>query len=456
VRNRLLLGFVLFAFVATALLVIPLGLTLQAHESADTLTSLEHDTGALVTLLTDAFNYSNPYRAIQLSDSYSRATGRQILVYDGSAILVATSRNQENVSILRTMARAALKKELDGVTVGSSQLSSQYYVAVALNRVAPFGKAKVHPVLIITSPVKVVNASIHSDWTKLMLFGLLMLLLACIFGFVISNSLVRPLRRIGSAVEAIGLGSLDSRAPVKKGPRELRRLAESINSTAVRLITLLEVQQGFVADASHQLRTPLTALQLHLENLQRGDGSSGADDLNAVLAEVGRLNRLVDSLLVLARNESRNLDLITINVHDAILERADVWQPLADELELRLGTTVVANLEGIAVAGVLEQILDNLLSNAFDATPAGGRIAIEAHQVDETIELHVIDDGPGLEPDERVLALQRFWRRRDNNSAGAGLGLAIVDQLVRLSGGSLELREATGGGIDATITLRRA
>jgi signal transduction histidine kinase len=449
------LGFVLFAFVATALLVIPLGITLQAHESSDTLSSLEHDTGALTTLLTDAFNYSNPYRAVELSDSYSRATGRQVLVIDGNAILVATKPGQEHVAILVSMARSALKGELDGVTVGNAQLSSQYYVAVALNRVAPFGKAKSHPVLIITSPVKVVNASIHSDWTKLMLFGLLMLVLACIFGFVISNSLVRPLRRFGSAVEAIGGGSLDSRAPVKKGPRELRRLAEAINSTAVRLITLLEIQQAFVADASHQLRTPLTALQLHLENLQRGDGSSGADDLNAVLAEVGRLNRLVDSLLVLAVNESRHLDLLTVNLHDAILERADVWHPLAEELDLRLETSVAANLEGIAVAGVLEQILDNLLSNAFDATPAGGRISIEANQVSDAIELHVIDDGPGLEPDERVLALQRFWRRRDNNSVGAGLGLAIVDQLVRLSGGSVELREAASGGIDATITLRR-
>jgi signal transduction histidine kinase len=158
---------------------------------------------------------------------------------------------------------------------------------------------------------------------------------------------------------------------------------------------------------------------------------------------------------VLAVNESRHLDLLTVNLHDAILERADVWHPLAEELDLRLETSVAANLEGIAVAGVLEQILDNLLSNAFDATPAGGRISIEANQVSDAIELHVIDDGPGLEPDERVLALQRFWRRRDNNSVGAGLGLAIVDQLVRLSGGSVELREAASGGIDATITLRR-
>ena len=206
----------LFAFVATALLVVPLGITLQAHESSDTLSSLEHDTGALTTLLTDAFNYSNPYRAIELSDSYSRATGRQVLVVDGDAILVATKPSQEHVTLLLSMARSALKGKLDGVTVGNAQLSSQYYVAVSLTRVAPFGKAKVHPVLIITSPVKIANASIHSDWTKLMLFGLLMLVLACIFGFVISNSLVRPLRRIGSAVEAIGSGSLDSRAPVKK------------------------------------------------------------------------------------------------------------------------------------------------------------------------------------------------------------------------------------------------
>jgi signal transduction histidine kinase len=455
VRDRLLIGFILFAFIATALLVVPLGLTLQAHESSDTLTILRRDTGALSGLLTDALNHHDLSRAVDLADSFSRATGRQILVADGNKFLVATRKSQEEDRTLMKIVASLHKTKIVGSTRGNAHEGPQYYAAMILRHANSRVASGKRPVLIITSDVTVANAKIRSNWTRLVLYGLFMLFLACVFGVIVSNSLVRPLRRIGLAVEEIGNGSLQARAPATDGPRELRRLADSINSTATRLINLLEIQRGFVEDASHQLRTPLTALQLHLENLQRGEQFSSGDDLKAVLAEVGRLNRLVDSLLALARNESAAPDVMVVNVHDAVLERAEVWRPLADELDLRLETSVGSADRGVASEGVLEQVLDNLLSNAFDATPSGGRISIESHLYDDRVELHVLDSGPGLSASERELAVQRFWRKRDNQSAGAGLGLAIVDQLVRLSGGSFELREAAGGGLDATITLRR-
>ena len=433
----------------------PLGLTLQAHEGSNTLTTLKRDTSALSGLLTDALNHNDLSRAVELADSYSRSTGRQILVVDGGQFLVTTRKSQEKDPTLMRVAATLRQKKLIGSTRGNAKEGPQYYVAVLLRHAKSHVSSGKRPILILTSAVNVANAKIRSNWTKLVLYGLFMLFLACLFGFVVSNSLVRPLRRIGLAVEEIGNGLLESRAPVTVGPRELRRLADSINLTASRLINLLEVQRGFVEDASHQLRTPLTALQLHLENLQRGEQMSSGEDLNAVLAEVGRLNRLVDSLLALARNESTSPNVTLVNVHDAVLERAEVWRPLADELDLRLETSVGPADRGVVAEGVLEQVLDNLLSNAFDATPSGGHISIESHLNEESVELHVIDNGPGLSEGERELALQRFWRKRDNNSAGAGLGLAIVDQLVRLSGGTFELREATHGGLDATITLRR-
>lgn len=455
-RNRLLVGFILFAFIVTALLVVPLGLTLQAREGSDTLRTLKRDASALSPLLNDALETHDLRRAVVLADSYSRSTGRQILVVDGNKFLVATRRSQEQDRTLMKVAHELRGPKLVGTTRGTSQEGPQYYVAVLLSHVTSRVTSGKRPVFILTSAVNVADAKIRSNWIRLVLYGLFMLFLACLFGVIISNSLVRPLRRIGLAVEEIGNGSLESRAPVTVGPRELRRLADSINSTASRLINLLEVQRGFVEDASHQLRTPLTALQLHLENLQRGEQMSSGEDLNAVLAEVGRLNRLVDSLLALARNESASPEVITLNVHDAVLERAEMWRPLADELNLRLDTSVGLAERGVVAEGVLEQVLDNLLSNAFDATPSGGSINIESHVSDEGVEVHVIDSGPGLSASERALALQRFWRKRDNNSAGAGLGLAIVDQLIRLSGGSFELREAPNGGVDATIILRRA
>jgi signal transduction histidine kinase len=288
------------------------------------------------------------------------------------------------------------------------------------------------------------------------LYGLLMLIVACFFGVIVSGSLVRPLRRIGGAVEAVGHGSLDVRVPEDTGPPELRALARAINSTSSRLISLLESQRAFVEDASHQLRTPLTSLQLHLENLQASEELSTTSDLHHVLAEMNRLSRMVDSLLALARNESKSPVLVPIDVQQLVLERADVWRALAAEMGLELVIDAPSELSALAIEDVFEQILDNLLSNAFDATPEGGQIVIRALANDAHVEIHVVDNGRGLDEGERILALRRFWRGRENRSDGTGLGLSIVAQLVQLSHGTIELRESEAGGIDATIILLRA
>ncbi len=117
------------------------------------------------------------------------------------------------------------------------------------------------------------------------------------------------------------------------------------------LITLLESQRAFVEDASHQLRTPLTSLQLHLENLQAAVGSSNEVDLNYVLAEMNRLSRMVDSLLALARNESKSPVLVSIDVHDIVVERAEVWRALAGEVDLELVVDTPETLHGSGGTG---------------------------------------------------------------------------------------------------------
>jgi two-component system OmpR family sensor kinase len=296
-RRRLLAGFLLFAVIATALLVVPIGVTLQAHESSNTLRVLRRDTGALSVLLTDALNHDSVARASQLSQSYALATGRQVLVVANSVVILASDRRQSGDTRLIDIADSTGAGGKSGTSRATSHDDSQYYVAAKLTRVTTFQNA----VLVVTSPVKVTNDRIHEEWKDLVLYGLLVLVLACFFGIVISGSLVRPLRRIGRDVEAVGNGELDVRVDETTGPNELRALARVINATSARLITLLESQRAFVEDASHQLRTPLTSLQLHLENLQAAEGVSNENDLNNVLAEMNRLSRMVDSLLALAR-----------------------------------------------------------------------------------------------------------------------------------------------------------
>jgi signal transduction histidine kinase len=456
-RNRLLLGFVLFALIAMALLVIPIGFTLEAHDNASTLTALRRDTNALSTLLANDLSHNRVSQATRLSNSYARTTGRQVLVLAKGQTLIASKGAQALDDTLTKIGLSVGTLQKAGVIPRTPVEGPQYYVAMRLPHATNPDKSIDQVVLIVTYPVTVVANTIHSDWRNLGIYGALMLAAAVMLGFLISNSLTRPLRRISAAVDEIGSGQLGVRAPVDEGPPELRRLAEAINSTSARLINLLEAQKAFVEDASHQLRTPLTALQLHLENIQHGEQGVVAEDFNSVLAELGRLNHLVDSLLALARNESRNPILEVVNLSDVAEERVTYWKPFAEEHDLNLEVSTSPDLGVFAISGVLEQVLDNLLSNAFDATPAGGHIRVEAFDGgDTTIELHVIDDGPGLEPGERELALRRFWRGRDNASEGSGLGLAIVDQLVRLSGGSIELRAVDGRGIDATVLLRRA
>jgi len=451
-RRRLLAGFLLFAVVATALLVVPIGVTLQAHESSNTLRVLKRDTGALSVLLSDALNHDDVSRAVQLSQSYAFATGRQVLVVAKGGVVLASSLRQSRDKRLIAIADSTGAAGKSGTSRATNRDSSQYYVSRRLARLTRFHKT----VLVVTSPVKVTNERIHEEWRDLVLYGLLMLVLACFFGVVISGSLVRPLRRIGRDVEAVGNGELDVRVDETVGPSELRALARVINATSARLITLLESQRAFVEDASHQLRTPLTSLQLHLENLQVAEGVSNENDLNNVLAEMNRLSRMVDSLLALARNEAKTPVLVAVDVRDLVVERADVWRALAAEMDLELVIDAPGGSRALAVEDVLEQVLDNLLSNAFDATPAGGRVQIVTLPADDHIEIHVIDNGPGLGPAEREMALRRFWRGRENQSEGTGLGLSIVAQLVQLSSGSIELRDAVGGGLDATISLRRA
>jgi signal transduction histidine kinase len=208
---------------------------------------------------------------------------------------------------------------------------------------------------------------------------------------------------------------------------------------------LVRSQEEFVADASHQLRTPLTALRLRLENLGAAVKSSGRADLERALEEVERLSRLVDGLLSLARAEvspPERVDLAAL-----VAERTEVWSALAAERRVRLKTAAEATV--LAGRDRLAQALENLLANALAVSPEGSSITISARGG----ELHVIDEGPGMSAEERERAFDRFWRGGKSGS-GSGLGLAIVKRLVEIDGGTVTLLQARGGGLDAVIRLR--
>jgi signal transduction histidine kinase len=243
-------------------------------------------------------------------------------------------------------------------------------------------------------------------------------------------------------------------------------LDETMSTMANRLDTVLQDQRRFVADASHQLRTPLTALRLRLENLQSdlavadtatsGDHAQPAvDALERAIAETERLTELVTSLLQLARAD----DLPATEVTDLgvmVGDRVDTWTASAEErgVELRhrrpeAGTPIRC------VPGAIEQVLDNLLDNALAVAPSGSTVDVEiAEAAGDVVELRVVDRGPGLADDAKVDALRRFWRG-DITRPGTGLGLAIVDTLAAASGGGVRLSDTFGGGLTVVVEFPR-
>jgi signal transduction histidine kinase len=277
-------------------------------------------------------------------------------------------------------------------------------------------------------------------------------------GLLLARSLALPLARLESTVRRFGEGDLSVRAQ-EHGPPQVRSLAQQFNHMAARLAELLEAQNRFVADASHQLRSPLTALRLRLENLEAGAQPGAAQGIAAAGREVQRLSRIVDGLLTLSRVSGEGPDRRPVDVEAVIEGRCDAWSALAAERQVELTPDLRPDhpLTALLIPGDLDQILDNLLANALDASPEGGRISVQLSPSNHhRFELHVTDEGPGMSPDDRRRAFDRFWQGPGSNGGHSGLGLAIVRQLAARNDASAELRQARPAGLDAVITLTAA
>jgi signal transduction histidine kinase len=295
---------------------------------------------------------------------------------------------------------------------------------------------------------------IQRNWLLLAGLGGLIALVVLLVSTLLARSFTKPLVDLDRGAARLGEGDLAVRVEVPDDPPELAGLARSFNATAERLEALVRSQQAFVADASHQLRTPLAALRLRLENLEADGTDSRPEDIERALAEVQRLSQLVDSLLVLTRAEAARRMPEPVDVGAVVAGRRDAWFALASERDVTIESDAPP-IQVRSVPGRLEQVLDNLLSNALEVAPAGSTLHVDVLRAGADARLEVRDAGPGMSPEQRARAFDRFWRggatRRDGG--GFGLGLAIVRELVNADGGTVELDDAPEGGLRVSITL---
>jgi signal transduction histidine kinase len=455
--RRFLATYVALAVVVLASLEIPLGIQYGRSERRDLTGRIERDALTMATFSEDTLEQglqAPPPALVQVAKQYQSDPGGRVVIVDrtGLSLLDTDPPFPGRRSFAsRPEFASALKGNIASGTRHSSTLGSDLiYVAVPVS-----SGGVVRGAVRITYPTSALDSRVRRYWLLLAAIGGVVLAAATVVGLRFARTLTEPLSALEQAAAAVGGGDLHARAPDDSGPPEMRALASEFNDTVSRLEALLRSQDEFVADASHQLRTPLAALRLRLENLERDVGENGKDDLAAALAELSRLSRLVDGLLALARADAAKPAPTSLDIRDAVAARVDVWSP-----ELA-GRGVVADvrleepLHALATPGSLEQVLDNLLSNAVAVSQPGDAITIEGLQTADGVVLHVRDEGPGMSEEQRSRAFDRFWRS-GSPGGGTGLGLAIVHRLVTADDGEVVLREAEGGGLDVVITLRAA
>jgi signal transduction histidine kinase len=451
VTRRLLLGYLGVTLFVLLSLEVPLGLQNQRTERRDLTANVSHDAMVVSADAEDAVQRPTPRQLEALAalsaDYTNRTGGRVVIVNKNGRALVDTSGRVHGAESFasRPEIRAALAGRYPtGVRDSKTLHQSLLYVAVPIS-----SGGKVHGAVRITYPLSAVDARITRYWLILVLIGGVVLIGAALVGFGAARFVTRPLQRLEDAAAAVGEGHLEARADVGDGPPEVKSLAEVFNSTVAKLERLVHSQDEFVADASHELRTPLTALRLRLENLPEGA------DRDAALRETLRLSGLVDSLLALARADAAGEGAERVDAAAIVRERVDAWLPVAAEQGVALGADVDDRLAALSLPGRLTQVLDNLVSNALAVSQPGATITIAGSVAGEWVELHVVDEGPGLTAEQRERAFDRFWRA-GSGAGGSGLGLAIVRRLVAADDGEVALLAAPGGGIDAVVRLRPA
>lgn len=295
------------------------------------------------------------------------------------------------------------------------------------------------------------NVALRTVWPLAAMLPLLGLLIWLTVGRGLS-----PLERLAREVRDRSPAALE---PIAENglPSEVRPVVRSLNDLLRRLGHAIESQRALVADAAHELRSPLTALRVQAQVAERETrDAERRDALASLKGGVERASHLVQQLLTLAREEGQALDATHGEVHlDAVAREVLAMQvPLAQDRGLDLGLAHAEPVVLAADAQALRTLLNNLVDNAVRYTPAGGRVDVSVRREAGQAVLQVGDTGPGIPPEERERVFDRFYRREGSAPGGSGLGLAIVKRIVEHHGGTIELDDnGPSGGLRITVRL---
>ena len=398
------------------------------------------------TLLTDQAQSAAPLPDV------ARTLDVRVLVFDRSGRLVQDSGGNQpalplpsNPLNLRTI---GLERDFSGRPwfYSIKQLSDGGWLVIAAPR------PKVAPVL------AVLTDELSAPFLE---GGLIALLLSLVLAYVIARWVAGPLEQVIAAARIVPPESIP--AITERGPREVRELTRAFNAMVARVSASRTAERDFVANVSHELKTPLTSIQGFAQALM--DGTAEAPDERRQAAEViyneaGRMHRMALDLLDLARLDAGTAEFKQAPVDMLALlgSICDKFQPMALDAGVVLQMALPPTLPALTGDGDrLAQIFSNLVDNALKFTPAGGSVTIRAMQEHGEIQVSVTDTGKGIPPSALPHIFDRFYRadsaRAGGDGHGAGLGLAIAHEVVAAHGGRITVRSAEGRGTGFVVHL---
>ena len=450
-RARLVVAFAYVLLLVILALEVPLALNLSNRVDAEIRSEAESQARLVAAGASGRLNDAEQLQ--RLAESSEESLGGRVIVVDARGRMLADSGSAATLGA-NYGTRPEIERALNGQPTQGERHSEELGEDLLFTATPVIDGDSTVGAVRITQSVEAVNREIRGDVAALIGVGIVALLLGVLVAWLLAGSLAKPLKSLARTARRVAGGDLDARADVE-GSSEQKEVATAFNDMTSRLSSTLRRQREFVANASHQLRTPLTGLRLRLEAAALKSRDPEVErELAAAEHETERLARLLSELLTLAGGRDAPAAQL-LEVGDVIEATRTRWAGPAENSGHELTTepgppsVVAASPEDLAA------ILDNLTENALNYSPAGTSVTLAWSSDGETVRIAVLDEGPGIDPDERERVFQRFYRgsASQGGASGTGLGLAVVEELAARWKGEVTLANRPEGGARAELAL---
>jgi two-component system, OmpR family, sensor kinase len=451
-RARLLLAFAYVLVLVIVALEVPLALNLSRRVDAEIKSEAQGQAQLLAASASGRF--AERSQLDSLVTRSARDLGGRVIVVDDEGTLLADSSRGGPVPDVSYASRPEITRALAGRPSQGTRRSESLDEELLFTAVPVVVEGRRAGAVRVTQGVDAVREEVRNDVIALIGVGVVALVLGLAVAWFLAGSLAKPLRSLAGTARRVTDGDLDARAEAE-GSAEQREVASAFNEMTGRLSGTLRAQREFVANASHQLRTPLTGLRLRLEAAGlKSEDQAVKRELAAAEHETQRLARLLSELLMLAGERERPPPQ-PVDVGDATAAACARWQGPAEQTGHRLDLEEGEPAEVAASAEDVAVMLDNLVENALNYSPPGTEVTIGWRAVGGSVHIRVADQGPGIEKEERQRLFERFYRGEASRggAAGTGLGLSVVEALATRWDGRAQLSNRAEGGALAVLTL---